>query len=186
VTVFLAAAMVATSVGVTSELLMEQRALGTSSGRVILGAAVIDDVLAMIILATATGIAAGGVSIERIALLVLVALGFIGVVVVGGTGVLRRRPSLLTEPVFARTPFLPGMIIMLGFRIHQIIFKHIVGTDHDNQINHTGSHPLHDSIRHIGNLLSFVLFLHFGYSYCLHLLVTSCSLHPIPYFRKPL
>lgn len=114
VTVFLAAAMVATSVGITSELLMEQRALGTSSGRVILGAAVIDDVLAMIILATATGIAAGGVSIERIALLVLVAIGFIAVVVVGGTGVLRRRPSLLTDPVFARTPFLPGMIIMLG------------------------------------------------------------------------
>jgi Kef-type K+ transport system membrane component KefB len=114
VTVFLAAAMVATSVGITSELLMEQRALGTSSGRVILGAAVIDDVLAMIILATATGIAAGGVSIERIALLVLVAFAFIGVVVVGGTGVLRRRPSLLTDPVFARTPFLPGMIIMLG------------------------------------------------------------------------
>jgi len=114
VTVFLAAAMVATSVGITSELLMEQRALGTTSGRVILGAAVIDDVLAMIILATATGIAAGGVSIERIALLVLVALGFIAIVVVGGTGVLRRRPSLLTEPVFARTPFLPGMIIMLG------------------------------------------------------------------------
>jgi Kef-type K+ transport system membrane component KefB len=114
VTVFLAAAMVATSVGITSELLMEQRALGTSSGRVILGAAVIDDVLAMIILATATGIAAGGVSIERIALLVLVAFGFIAVVVVGGTGVLRRRPSLLTDPVFARTPFLPGMIIMLG------------------------------------------------------------------------
>jgi Kef-type K+ transport system membrane component KefB len=114
VTVFLAAAMVATSVGITSELLMEQRALGTSSGRVILGAAVIDDVLAMIILATATGIAAGGVSIERIALLVLVALGFIAVVVVGGTGVLRRRPSILTDPVFARTPFLPGMIIMLG------------------------------------------------------------------------
>lgn len=114
VTVFLAAAMVATSVGITSELLMEQRALGTLSGRVILGAAVIDDVLAMIILATATGIAAGGVSVERIALLVVVALGFIAVVVVGGTGVLRRRPSLLTDPVFARTPFLPGMIIMLG------------------------------------------------------------------------
>jgi Kef-type K+ transport system membrane component KefB len=114
VTVFVAAAMVATSVGITSELLMEQRALGTLSGRVILGAAVIDDILAMIILATATGIAAGGVSVERIALLVLVAFGFIAVVVVGGTGVLRRRPSLLTDPVFARTPFLPGMIIMLG------------------------------------------------------------------------
>jgi Kef-type K+ transport system membrane component KefB len=113
-TVFLAAALVATSVGITSELLMDQGALGTSSGRVILGAAVIDDVLAMIILAAATGIAAGGVSIERIVLLLMVAIAFIVVVVAGGTGVLRRRPALLTDPVFARTPFLPGMIIMLG------------------------------------------------------------------------
>jgi Kef-type K+ transport system membrane component KefB len=114
VTVFLAAAMVATSVGVTSELLMGLNALRTSSGRVIIGAAVIDDVLAMIILAVATGIAAGGVSVERIGLLLLVAVGFIVIVVVGGTGVLRRRPSLLTDPVFAQTPFLPGVIIMLG------------------------------------------------------------------------
>jgi Kef-type K+ transport system membrane component KefB len=112
--IFLAAAMVATSVGITSELLMNQGVLGTLSGRVILGAAVIDDILAMVILATATGMAAGGVSLERIAVLILVASGFIIVVVAGGTGVLRRRPSLLTDPVFARTPFLPGMIIMLG------------------------------------------------------------------------
>jgi len=114
VTIFLAAAMVATSVGITSELLMGLNALGTSSGRVILGAAVIDDILAMIILAIATGIAAGGVSIERIAILLFVALAFVVIVVVAGTGVLRRRPALLTDPHFAETPFLPGMIIMLG------------------------------------------------------------------------
>jgi Kef-type K+ transport system membrane component KefB len=41
-------------------------------------------------------------------------VAFVVIVVVGGTGVLRRRPSLLMAPVFARTPFLPGMIIMLG------------------------------------------------------------------------
>jgi Kef-type K+ transport system membrane component KefB len=75
---------------------------------------VIDDILAMIILAIATGIAAGGVSIERIAILLFVALAFVVIVVVAGTGVLRRRPALLTDPHFAETPFLPGMIIMLG------------------------------------------------------------------------
>ena len=114
VTVFLAAAMVATSVGITSELLLGLGALGTPSGRVILGAAVIDDILAMILLAIASGIAAGGVSVERIAILLVVALAFVIIVVVAGTGVLRRRPSLLTDPQFAATPFLPGMIIMLG------------------------------------------------------------------------
>jgi len=35
-------------------------------------------------------------------------------VVVGGTGILRTRRSLLTDPRFAETPFLPGMILMLG------------------------------------------------------------------------
>ena len=114
VAVFVAAAMVATSVGITSEVLIGLNALGTRSGRVILGAAVIDDVLAMIILAVAMGIAAGGVDLGRIGLLLLVAVAFIVIVVAGGTGVLRRRPSLLTEPVFAQTPFLPGVIIMLG------------------------------------------------------------------------
>jgi Kef-type K+ transport system membrane component KefB len=39
---------------------------------------------------------------------------FIVVVLVGGTGILRRRRSLLTDPEFAETPFLPGMIVMLG------------------------------------------------------------------------
>ena len=114
VTVFLAAAMVATSVAITSELLLGLGAVGTPSGRVILGAAVIDDILAMILLAIASGIAAGGVSVERIAILLVVALAFVIIVVVAGTGVLRRRPALLTDPVFAETPFLPGMIIMLG------------------------------------------------------------------------
>ena len=112
--VFLAAALVATSVGITSGVLGSLGALGTMSGRVILGAAVIDDVLAMLILAVATGLAAGDVSPDRIAILIGLAFAFIGIVVIGGTRLLRRRRSLLTDPEFAETPFLPGMIIMLG------------------------------------------------------------------------
>ncbi len=112
--IFLAASLTATSVGITSGALASFGALGTVSGRVILGAAVIDDVLAMMIVAVAVGIAAEGVSPGRIALLLALAAAFIGIVVVGGTGILRRRRSLLTDPKFAETPFLPGMILMLG------------------------------------------------------------------------
>lgn len=114
VAVFLAAALVATSVGITAQALGELGGLRTKSGRVILGAAVIDDVLAMLILAFASGVAAGSVSFERIITLIVVAALFIGVVLIGGTRVLQRRRSLLTDPVFAETPFLPGMILMLG------------------------------------------------------------------------
>ncbi len=112
--VFLGASLTATSVGITSGALASFGALRTISGRVILGAAVIDDVLAMLIVAVAVGIAAGEVSPGRIALLLALAAAFIGIVVIGGTGILRRRRSLLTDPKFAETPFLPGMILMLG------------------------------------------------------------------------
>ena len=114
VAIFLAAALTATSVGITSRVLGDLHALGTTSGRVILGAAVIDDVLAMLILAFASGIAAGTLSAGGIAQLVVLAVAFIGVVLLGGTRLLQRRRSLLTDPQFAQTPFLPGMIVMLG------------------------------------------------------------------------
>jgi Kef-type K+ transport system membrane component KefB len=112
--VFLAASLTATSVGITSGALASFGALGTLSGRVILGAAVVDDVLAMLIVAVAVGLAAGGVSPDRVLLLFGLAVAFIGIVLVGGTGILRRRRSLFTDPKFAETPFLPGMILMLG------------------------------------------------------------------------
>ena len=112
--IFLAAALTATSVGITSNVLRDLGALGTRSGRIILGAAVIDDVLAIMILSVASGVAANSFTIESMLVLLGVALLFIVVVVVGGTRILRRRRSLLTDPEFAETPFLPGMIVMLG------------------------------------------------------------------------
>jgi Kef-type K+ transport system membrane component KefB len=112
--IFLAASLTATSVGITSGALRTFGALATQSGRVILGAAVIDDVLAMLIVAVAVGVSGGDVSPGRILLLLGLAAAFIGIVVIGGTGILRTRRSLLTDPRFAETPFLPGMILMLG------------------------------------------------------------------------
>jgi Kef-type K+ transport system membrane component KefB len=112
--VFLAAALTATSVGITSNVLRDLGALRTTSGRIILGAAVIDDVLAIMILSVASGVAAGSFAVDSVVTLLAVAVLFIGVVVLGGTQILRRRRSLLTDPEFAETPLLPGMIIMLG------------------------------------------------------------------------
>jgi Kef-type K+ transport system membrane component KefB len=115
VAVFLAAALTATSVGITSRVLADLHAVRTRSGRVILGAAVIDDVLALLILAIAVGIAAGELSPLRIGAMGLAAIAFIAVVLLVGIWLLRSRRSILTEPRFAEgSPFLPGMIIMLG------------------------------------------------------------------------
>jgi len=114
VAIFLAAALTATSVGITSNVLRDLGAISTTSGRIVVGAAVIDDVLAIMILSVASGVAAGSFSAASLLSILAVAILFIGVVVIGGTRMLRRRRSLLTEPAFADTPFLPGMIFMLG------------------------------------------------------------------------
>jgi Kef-type K+ transport system membrane component KefB len=112
--VFLAAALTATSVGIPSHVLRALGALSTQSGRIILGAAVIDDVLAIMILSVASGIAAGSFEVGNVVSLVVVAVLFVAIVAIGGTRILSRRRSLLTDPQFAETPLLPGMIVMLG------------------------------------------------------------------------
>ncbi|MCC6618707.1 MAG: cation:proton antiporter [Chloroflexi bacterium] len=112
--VFLAAALTATSVGITSSVLRDLGALSTRAGQIILGAAVVDDVLAIMILSVAAGVAAGGVDAGSLIGVIAGAVGFVVVVAVVGTQVLRRRRALLTAPRFAETPLLPGMIVMLG------------------------------------------------------------------------
>jgi Kef-type K+ transport system membrane component KefB len=112
---FLGAALVATSVGITSAVLLELGALDTRPARVILGAAVIDDVLAMVILAVAVGLAeSGGVDITSIVVVVGLAVAFIAFFAIGGTRLLARRPQLLHAPRFSESPLLPAVVLCLG------------------------------------------------------------------------
>ena len=111
---FLAASLTATSVAVSSSVLASLDALRSIAGRTILAAAVTDDVLGLLVVGVVAGLAAAEVDLQHIGLVLLLAVAFIVIVVVTGTGILRRQRSLLTVPRFAETPFLPGMIIMLG------------------------------------------------------------------------
>ena len=112
---FLAAALVATSVGITSAVLIELGVLGTRASRTILGAAIVDDILAMILLAVAVGIAAeGGVDVVGILVVVALALGFVGFFALGGAKLMSSRPQLLHAPRFSESPLLPAVIICLG------------------------------------------------------------------------
>ena len=57
--VFVAAAMVATSIGITARVLGDMGVLSTRTARIILGAAVFDDILGMLVLAIVAGAASG-------------------------------------------------------------------------------------------------------------------------------
>ncbi|MGH8003821.1 MAG: cation:proton antiporter, partial [Limisphaerales bacterium] len=71
------AALVATSVGITARIFSERGLLDTKVARVILGAAVFDDILGMIFLAVVSGIALGGFSWLGLGIVLLEAAAFV-------------------------------------------------------------------------------------------------------------
>lgn len=79
---FLAAAMVATSVGITARIIKDLKLMDTREARIIIAAAIIDDVLGMIVLAIVKGMAESGeLSILNVASITLQAVVFVLVVI---------------------------------------------------------------------------------------------------------
>ena len=76
---FLAAAMVATSVGITARVIKDMHLMDKLESKIIIGAAVIDDVLGMIVLAIVKGVAGsdGGISIMGVVQVIVVACVFV-------------------------------------------------------------------------------------------------------------
>lgn len=88
--VFLGAAMVATSVGITARVLSGMGLISTEASRVILAAAVIDDVIGLLVLAVVSSLATGQVNYLHITLLAVLAIGFTLVVVAFGSRVVNQ------------------------------------------------------------------------------------------------
>lgn len=79
---FLAASMVATSVGITARIIKDMHLMDAKEARIIIAAAVIDDVLGMIVLAIVKGmVQSGEISIGSIALITLQAVAFVFVII---------------------------------------------------------------------------------------------------------
>jgi Kef-type K+ transport system membrane component KefB len=95
VAVFVGATLTATSVGITSRILSDLGKMRTREARVILGAAIVDDVLGLVILAIVSGLAAGAVlSVSAIIWKLLVAVGFLVAAVVLGRWFMPRVFSI--------------------------------------------------------------------------------------------
>lgn len=112
---FVGAALVATSVGVTARVLADMRLLGERESRVILGAAVIDDVLGLIVLSGVAGaVAGGGLQPAAIATTVALATGFVVLFGLGGTRAAARGSHLLERPRLPQAPFAFAIALCLG------------------------------------------------------------------------
>lgn len=115
---FIAAAFVATSAGITAKVLQELGALDRKEARIIMGAAVIDDVLAMLLLAVVTALQSGaGIDVVNLLKVLGVAVGFVSVAVILGTYVMRRSSGLLDAPLDAESPLLVSFALCLGLAV---------------------------------------------------------------------
>lgn len=94
--IFVGATLTATSVGITARVLTDLKVMHRSESRIIIGAAVIDDVLGLVILAVVSSLAAGAaLSVFGVAWTFAVAVGFLVVAVVVGNLVAPRLFGLI-------------------------------------------------------------------------------------------
>ena len=93
---FVAAAMVATSVGITARVLQDLGVLRSRAAQIILGAAVFDDILGMVLLAVVVSLASGtGIRWLHLGVVLAEAVGFAAFMIYVGPNVVRRmKPGL--------------------------------------------------------------------------------------------
>ena len=120
---FVAAAFVATSAGITARVLQELGALQRIESKVILGAAVIDDILAMLLLGVVVSLQAGGSFNASHLLIVLAsAVGFIAVIGWGGARVMRWNSHWLERPLGPHSPLMIVLALCLGLAYLSTLF----------------------------------------------------------------
>jgi len=120
---FVAAAFVATSAGITARVLQELNALQRVESKVILGAAVIDDILAMLLLGVVVSMqGGGGFNLSHLLLVLAGAIGFIAVVGLGGAQVMRWNSSWLEKPLAPHSPLMIVLALCLGLAYLSTLF----------------------------------------------------------------
>jgi len=111
---FIATALVATSVGITARVLRDMKLEHTVSAKLILGAAVADDILGLLVLAIVTGETNGSIDVFKIiSLFFIVVLFIIGVFLIGGRTV-KMLKTKLANLQLEKAEFTLSMAVLLG------------------------------------------------------------------------
>ena len=175
---FLGAMLAATSVGITARVLKDAGALRTNFARIILGAAVIDDVLGLLVLAVVSGIirgAATGAEPSAGAVLVIVAKAFlflVGSLLVGsllsprifrGALAVRARGVVLALSLgfcflLSYLALRAGLAPIVGAFAAGLVLEEIHFEGHVKR----GEPPLHQSLEPLIELLVPVFFVRMG------------------------
>jgi Kef-type K+ transport system membrane component KefB len=177
--IFIGATLTATSVGITARVLKDMGRLQDKESRIVLGAAVIDDVLGLVILAVVSGIIAaadsGGDSVSTSSVIWIVAKAFIflvGSIVLGGflfprilnmTLRLRGTGVLLTMALvfcfaMAWLAELAGLASIVGAFAAGLILEQV----HVKKYRERGEHELEELIKPLAVFLTPIFFVNMG------------------------
>ena len=114
--VFVGLALAATSIGITSRVLRDLGVMDEQFAKIVIGAALVDDILALVLIGLATGFLAGDVTAATL----VVGIAGVGLVLLGFV-VARRARGLPTRaftwPLFADTPLVPAFLMMLALAL---------------------------------------------------------------------
>jgi Kef-type K+ transport system membrane component KefB len=95
---FVGAALCASSIGITARIFMDMNSLEMTEAKTVLGAAVLDDVLGLIVLAVVTAVATtGSVEIRNLLWILLKTALFLGTVIIFGHGFFDRSVQFLSK-----------------------------------------------------------------------------------------
>jgi Kef-type K+ transport system membrane component KefB len=111
---FMGAAMVATSVGITARVLSDLGAIHEHESRIILGAAVVDDILGLLVLAVVSGLARDSLSVLNMVVLGVVAVGFVAIVAAFGHRATRALAPRVESAHISRGPLALALGVCLG------------------------------------------------------------------------
>ncbi|HET9742485.1 MAG TPA: cation:proton antiporter [Terriglobales bacterium] len=116
--VFIAAAMVATSVGISARVLEDLNVMQTRPAKIILGAAVFDDILGMVLLAVVVGLVSSGtIAWLQLTVLLIEAVGFALVMIFFAPSVIQRMRPGLERMETHNAPLILALAICLALSV---------------------------------------------------------------------
>jgi Kef-type K+ transport system membrane component KefB len=131
VSVFLGASLTATSVGITARVLSDLGHLKDDESQVILGAAVVDDIIGLVLLTLVGTLAAGGeLTFLGVGRIVLVAFGFVILAIVIGSQLAPLLIRLIDKIEMQRGLFFSSVVfaLLLAYIAHEVGSAIIIGS----------------------------------------------------------
>ena len=165
---FVGVAMTATSVGITARVLRDMGQIDSPEGVTVLGAAVVDDVIGIVLLSVIVALASqGSVSAAEIGLIILRAVGFLVVVVVIGSLIskyisriiLSTRSTGAAVGISISLAILTGAVAEIYFGLAMIIGAYSIGLAlSDTELKHR----IEKQVGYISGVLSTIFFVVIG------------------------